>query len=931
MSLWSTARRAVPTALVAAAAVGAVASAPAAAAPGDPSADVTAAPYNAAGDDTTNDRAAIQQAIDDIGARGGGEVIVPAGRTFLTGSLKLRSGVTLRLDGTLRQSQDVAHYAKAPIPGLDMPTDIPWHRAYFHNDPLIGAIGVHDVAIVGSGKLQMTVQADHTRRIDIIPVGFFEAQRFTLRGITIREARTTIITMLHSSDGLVANNDVATSPDLGADGIVVSGSQRVRVLHNRVRTSDDNFVLETKHLDPRDQDSWWSSATSTPLKDIELAYNDAENFGARYSIAFLPWASTPADKRDAAISDIWIHDNRLVSRNDTWVYCDCDNPFNPERRPFIQPTRRGEQAPMTRIVMERNTYDGRMWPFYSWVPPVFTDSRFEIARANAPALMNGDFERTAAVWWSPEGNAGATDDPAEVPEAAEAAFARRGGSFAAYLETRRNQRAALYQGISLKNAATLQMPRLGLGNRAVYTFEANVVTSGHAFALVARDTCANRELARRLVAPRSFRRERLLIPVETNCDLVRVGIERTAANGAWALLDDAELHMPVIDSEDPRWVLRGMWMRDWSGWDVGETDHHAGDDGGSAALTYTGGQAKLISARKPWGGIVEMSVDGAARGDVDLYGSQQIGGLEVFDTGTLSSGRHTLRLTITGRKNAASENDYGIFDAIVVPEWVNPAAPAAHLEELRPDLGAVVVPGRALVGHPVYVEAPAYAPRGGGVTVGWRLGDGTTTSGSKANHVYDAPGTYTVTVEARDTHGETTTATRTIVVRAGPSGLAGLDGAAGADGTDGAPGERGADGPAGPAGAAGATGATGPAGATGAGGPTGARGAAGPKGDAGDPANVSVSCTLVKRRTAVRCTVAATRARARGAARVSGTFRTAGTTARAAGSGRVAVTLRPAQRPTKSARVAVRLRVDGIAKDLVVPLGTTRSVALPRR
>jgi hypothetical protein len=917
MSIWSAARSAAPTALAAVALTCAVAAGEAAAAaPGEPSADVTAAPYNAAGDDATNDRAAIQQAIDDVAAAGGGEVVVPAGRTFLTGSLMLRSGVTLRLDGTLRQSQDPADYAKAPVPGLDMPTDIPWHRAYFHNDPLIGGIGVHDVAVVGSGKLQMTVLPDATRRIDVIPVGFFEARRFAVRGITIREARTTILTMLHSSDGTVANVDVRTSPDLGADGVVVSGSQRIKVLHNKIRTSDDGIVLETKHLDPRDEDSWWSSATSTPLHDVEIAFNDVENFGTRNAIAFLPWASTPADKRDAAISDLWIHDNRLVSLNDTFVNCDCDNPFNPERRPFIQAIRRGEQAPMTRVVMERNTNSGQMWPFYAWVPPVFTDSRFEFDRPNVHALMNGDFEQTGSVWWSPEGLAGATDRAADVPEAAEAAFAQRSGSFAAWLETRRNQPAALYQGIAMKNAADLQLNRFGLGTRMVYTFEADVVTSGHAFALVARDTCADRVLARRLVAPRTLRRERLLIPVETSCNLVRVGIERTDANGAWAIVDNAALEMPVIDSEDPRWVLRGTWARDWSGWDAGGTDHQNGGAGDSVSIAFTGRRARLYAAEKPFGGIGEFSVDGVARGEADFVGPQ-IGGLLKFDSGDLSAGRHTFRLVTSGRRSASSTGIYTTFDALVLPEWANPAAPAAHLEELRPDLGALVAPGRALAGHPVSFEAPAWAPLGGGVTVGWSFGDGATANGPRAAHVYDAAGTYTVTVTASDTHGETTTATRTIVVSDGPAGLAGPAGVDGADGAPGAPGERGADG------ATGATGATGPAG------PTGPKGDRGEKGATGATAIASVRCTLVKRRTAVRCTVTAPRARK--AARVAATFRGNGVVARASGRGRAAATLRGARRPAARERIAVTVRVGGRAHTLTVPLGAARQVAPPRR
>jgi polygalacturonase len=54
---------------------------------------------------------AIQRAIDVAANRGGGTVVVPAGR-FLTGALTLRSNVTLRLEegSVLLGSQDPADY-----------------------------------------------------------------------------------------------------------------------------------------------------------------------------------------------------------------------------------------------------------------------------------------------------------------------------------------------------------------------------------------------------------------------------------------------------------------------------------------------------------------------------------------------------------------------------------------------------------------------------------------------------------------------------------------------------------------------------------------------------------------------------------------------------------------------------------------------------
>src|SRR6478609_9303055 len=81
--------------------------------------DVTQAGYGAVGDGTTNDRAAIQRALDDVAADGGGTVVIPSGRTFLTGSLRIGSGTTVQLDGTLLQSQDTADYSPAVERGHD--------------------------------------------------------------------------------------------------------------------------------------------------------------------------------------------------------------------------------------------------------------------------------------------------------------------------------------------------------------------------------------------------------------------------------------------------------------------------------------------------------------------------------------------------------------------------------------------------------------------------------------------------------------------------------------------------------------------------------------------------------------------------------------------------------------------------------------------
>ena len=75
--------------------------------------------YGAAADGKTLDTAALQQAIDAAHAKGSGTVSLPAGR-YLSGTLNLRSGVTLHLEkgAVLLGSPRVADYRRGKWPAL---------------------------------------------------------------------------------------------------------------------------------------------------------------------------------------------------------------------------------------------------------------------------------------------------------------------------------------------------------------------------------------------------------------------------------------------------------------------------------------------------------------------------------------------------------------------------------------------------------------------------------------------------------------------------------------------------------------------------------------------------------------------------------------------------------------------------------------------
>jgi len=84
----------------------------------------------------------IQQAIDACAAGGGGTVIVPPG-TFLTGSLQIRSRVTLEIGpgGILLGSPDLTDYPPIPF----------YHNEFKETRSLLWAIGEADIRLTGDG------------------------------------------------------------------------------------------------------------------------------------------------------------------------------------------------------------------------------------------------------------------------------------------------------------------------------------------------------------------------------------------------------------------------------------------------------------------------------------------------------------------------------------------------------------------------------------------------------------------------------------------------------------------------------------------------------------------------------------------------------------------------------------------------------------
>src|SRR5690606_22234455 len=77
-------------------------------------------------------------------------------------------------------------------------------------------------------------------------------------------------------------------------------------------------------------------------------------------------------------------------------------------------------------------------------------------------------------------------------------------------------------------------------------------------------------------------------------------------------------------------------------------------------------EATIIGGYKTTGGEAKIYVDGDYTVTIDTYRSTSVNRQELFYTGLLPEGLHTIRIEIAGSKHESSANYYVEFDALQV-------------------------------------------------------------------------------------------------------------------------------------------------------------------------------------------------------------------------------------------------------------------------
>lgn len=209
--------------------------------------DITA--YGAVADTTRLSTAAIQRAIDACNAAGGGEVLVPAG-DWKTGSIFLKSNVTLRLENgaTLYGSTDIRDYIPVKTNYVSLRTHTPTIQ-------LIYADKARSVAITGQGTIdgrgaafpKLTWDDEGITRPHLLR--FIQCSDITVSGITLRNSGCWMQHYLACDRLKIQGITVYNRNNYNNDALDLDGCHDV-VVSDMIADSDDDAIT-LKSTSPR--------------------------------------------------------------------------------------------------------------------------------------------------------------------------------------------------------------------------------------------------------------------------------------------------------------------------------------------------------------------------------------------------------------------------------------------------------------------------------------------------------------------------------------------------------------------------------------------------------------------------------------------------------------------------------------------------------
>jgi polygalacturonase len=201
--------------------------------------------YGADGNGNTIDTRAINKAIDAAAAAGGGTVYFPAGE-YLSGSIHLKSHITLHLENgativAVSENPEVNYDQAEPSVNT---TYQDFGHSHWHN-ALIWGDSLHDVSLLGSGQISgrgLVKDWEKDGKTADKTLSLYRCRNVIIRDITISHGGWFAI-LATGVDNLTIDN---LKIDTNRDGIDIDCCKNVRVSHCTINSPfDDGLCLKS--------------------------------------------------------------------------------------------------------------------------------------------------------------------------------------------------------------------------------------------------------------------------------------------------------------------------------------------------------------------------------------------------------------------------------------------------------------------------------------------------------------------------------------------------------------------------------------------------------------------------------------------------------------------------------------------------------------
>jgi hypothetical protein len=168
---------------------------------------------------------------------------------------------------------------------------------------------------------------------------------------------------------------------------------------------------------------------------------------------------------------------------------------------------------------------------------------------------------------------------------------------------------------------------------------------------------------------------------------VKIVRSASSASGKYLTIDAIDIAGTLIqgvEQGDSRLAYKGSWLSYSNAAYTGGNVEYSGSAGASVTIDFSGTYLAWVGAKSSNYGIAKVTLDETTTFEVDCYNPAALYQQTLWESGTLTSGAHTLKIEVTANKNAASAGTYLSVDAFRVAGTVTQAYALNRYEEDNP-------------------------------------------------------------------------------------------------------------------------------------------------------------------------------------------------------------------------------------------------------